>query len=400
MIPHDLSRRQLLLSGVASILAAGDARAAESTVRFRLVETAGLRRFGFPIHTVLPGVRSGGHFRLSQSGKAVPAQFRSIENADGERAVALDFNASLDPLATQSYDVTFGDDVRPDPEPKVGLNVEELESVFRVSGSGMTYDVPRDLVGFLKRAGGDRKEYLQSGSRGFWIRIAEPERGAEEQRGAPLRGVVSRAGPLTVGLRFTGTWPLDGNRKAKVVVDLTFPSSKSWVELDWTIDDREHGRVITMDLDLDLAIEGTPTLVDFGAQGTVYTTISGTDRAWMNGNSPADWQVYKSAAPSPILLAKSRAKSGYPSVQKAEGWAHAMDGTRCTAIAIADFGRATSDRLEISANGRVRLVRLFFTNSSALKTMKAWFHFVGMPVQVGALTSPQSMLAPPKVEWL
>jgi hypothetical protein len=29
--------------------------------------------------------------------------------------------------------------------------------------------------------------------------------------------------------------------------------------------------------------------------------------------------------------------------------------------------------------------------------MRAWFHFVGMPVQVGEVTSPQSMLAPLKV---
>jgi hypothetical protein len=68
-----------------------------------------------------------------------------------------------------------------------------------------------------------------------------------------------------------------------------------------------------------------------------------------------------------------------------------------TAAAVADFGRRTNDRIEIAANGRVRLARRFGEGHRFPKTMRAWFHFVGMPVQVGEVTSPQSMLAPLKV---
>jgi hypothetical protein len=33
------------------------------------------------------------------------------------------------------------------------------------------------------------------------------------------------------------------------------------------------------------------------------------------------------------------------------------------------------------------------------KRLKFWLHFVPMPVQIGAVTSPPSMLAPLVVEW-
>jgi hypothetical protein len=80
-----------------------------------------------------------------------------------------------------------------------------------------------------------------------------------------------------------------------------------------------------------------------------------------------------------------------------------MDATRCSAVAIDGFGRASHDRILIDAEGRVQFWRDFAargaTPPKGPKTLTFWFHFVPMPVHVGAATSPQSMLAPLKVEW-
>jgi hypothetical protein len=80
-----------------------------------------------------------------------------------------------------------------------------------------------------------------------------------------------------------------------------------------------------------------------------------------------------------------------------------IDGTRCTAAAVADFGAAGRDRIEVSAGGRLRLWRDFAGQGAAPapgpKTLTFWLHFVPTPVQVGAATSPQAMLAPLRVEW-
>jgi hypothetical protein len=80
-----------------------------------------------------------------------------------------------------------------------------------------------------------------------------------------------------------------------------------------------------------------------------------------------------------------------------------MDRTRCTALAVADFGTITRDRIEVDATGRLKIWREFATGgevpSREPKSLKFWFHFVSMPVQVGAATSPQAMLAPLRAAW-
>jgi hypothetical protein len=225
-----MSRRGLLRGCLAAglTLAWQRARAAESLLHLCVVETAGLRRFGYPVHTILPGIEPGPNFCLRTDDKPVPAQFRSIVGVDGRPAVALDFNVSLGPLETVFLDVAYGEDIPPGPEPERGLRVEKTEKVFCVSGTGLTYEVPVDLVGFLGRVGEGSREYLRGGSPGFWL---QTRGGQDERKAPPLQGTISRQGPLVVGLKFQGDWPLDGGRMAPVVVGLTVPSSKSWVEL-------------------------------------------------------------------------------------------------------------------------------------------------------------------------
>ena len=178
-----------------------------------------------------------------------------------------------------------------------------------------------------------------------------------------------------------------------VVIELTFPSSKSWVEVCWTVDDSRDGRVIELGLDLDLAIEGATTLVDFGADATVYGTIKGDEHLSLTCGGPAGWRVDKVVNGRTSAQAVSRDPNRRP-----EGWAHVMDATRCTAVALADIGHEKQDAIDVAANGRVRLVRTFHVRRGR-KTTHAWFHFVGMPVQIGAATSPQSMQAPLEVVW-
>jgi hypothetical protein len=78
--------------------------------------------------------------------------------------------------------------------------------------------------------------------------------------------------------------------------------------------------------------------------------------------------------------------------QLAEGWAHVMDNVACTAIAIADFDQpGNTTELSIDSQARVRIQRQV---PGVEKKLHFWLHFVGMPVQVGAVTSPQSMMSP------
>jgi hypothetical protein len=226
-----------------------------------------------------------------------------------------------------------------------------------------------------------------------------------------MKGVVTREGPIAVGLRFSGNATLPGGRPVRSVVDLTFPNSKSWVEARWSVDDPE-GLVALLGVDVPLMVEGAPTLIDLGASRTVYGQIKGEE--WMvlkAGSLPGEpepdaaWDVFKVIPGSAVGSAARFAMAPPRDTVPAEGWAHVMDRSRCTAVAVAGFGRPHYDEITTRADGRLELMRWYSRIGSGAepapgpKTLTFWLHFVTNPVQVGAATSPQAMLAPLEVQW-
>src|SRR5262249_29190477 len=196
------------------------------------------------------------------------------------------------------------------------------------------------------------------------------------------------------------------------IAELTFPSSKSWIETTWTVDDPQD-QVERMGVDLRLQLEGQPTLWDCGARSTVYGTLRGDERMTFEaGGLPArsgngsPWVIRHGTAPKLQDFASAQPAESNPP----EGWIHVMDRKRCTAMAVADFGRqgpGITDRFELQADGHLVFERAFphgKTGQTAArepkKTLRFWLHFVPAPVQVGAVTSPHSMLAPLPIEWL
>ena len=295
------------------------------------------------------------------------------------------------------------------PGPRGGIRVEQSPKIVRVSnGTVLSYAVPDDLLGFLKGVANSRLEFLREDSQGLFIRYRDDIHyrvGGKGPDGVPTRMRVLRGGPIAAALRFEGIEALRGERSVRSAVDMTFPNSKSWVETSWRVEDPE-GYVAGLGLDLRLALDPRPTLVDLGAGSQVYSTLRDRERIEMvAGSAPGlaggglPWVVRKG---EPDRMTPFVEASG-PDAPKAEGWAHVMDATRCTAVAIGGFGRATRDRIVVDADGRTQLWRDFAGDGGSPpkgpKTLTFWLHFVTMPVQVGAVTSPQAMLAPLKVEW-
>ncbi len=392
---RDLHRRDALRVGLAALAApVGLGMAPPRGVRsFRLIESAGLRRFGFPVSATVPDAAGGRNFRLVRDGRAIPAQFRESEGRGGRPELILDFTTDLGPMDSARHEVHFGPEVEPGPEPSTGLKVDRRDGSYVVSQpGGLAFEVADDLGGFLRSVGSARLGYVRGGSAGLGLRKAGGEivRVGGGGQGLRVESSLTRHGPMAVGLRFA-TDP------AAMVVDLTFPRSKTWVRADLTLDD-PGGKALGLALDLDLIVEGPPTLVDFGAGSTVYGQVAGRERmelaAGPGGGGPS-WTVRRGEGDAPGLLAASSPESPRP----AEGWAHVMDARRCSALAVADFGRGgAADSIRVEADGSTRLARTFAATKGP-KSLTFWLHFVPMPVQVGAATSPQAILAPPRVEW-
>jgi hypothetical protein len=415
MRPRPICRlllRITLLFSAAPLAAAGPASDVQR-ITLRVSETAGIRRFGYPVSMVLrlsapvPDVE---HFRLLDRGKPVTAQFRPHgDTHEGIRAVSLDFNASPAPLEARDYVVEYGPTVPVAPQVKGGLTVETTEREFRVRHpSDLRFIVPRNLLGLLHQVRADGTDYVREGSAGLMIRYKDDIRfraGGLGPYGTPTVGRVVKEGPLAVTLRFEGTEALRGGRSVASAVEMEFPISKSWVRVVWTVDD-PNGFVAGLGADLNLHLEGEPTLIDFGAGSSVYTALRRDQEAVLRQNVRANhphalaWET--EVGPVGRLAPYVVATPSGPT--RAEGWAHIMDRRRCTAVAVAGFATEHGAELVAGADGRLRLWRNFgHTGSpapSGSKQLTFWLHFVSMPVQVGAATSPQAMLAPLHVEIL
>lgn len=384
---------------------------AVETLQLEVSETAGIRRFGYPIALKLPEratVVAQGHFRLLDGDKPLPAQFRQEPHDAGRGACWLDFNLSMLPNEVRTLTLEYGPDVAAEAEPH-GLELKETPGGFVIrNGPHITWTAGRDLSHLLTSVEAGDLQYLRREGVRLGIEGANDVRYEMDPRASRAR--VVRSGPLAVVIRYESA-PHDGQlAEVKSTVDLTFPISKSWVQIDWQVDDqRQQVRLARAEIaqNLDAPTDDAPTLVDFGASSLVYMSLTpGTvgklqARAAAAGSTvPAQpfWEVLRGPRDrlEPFVAQPADARGG-----QAEGWAHSMDRSRCLALAVAEFGRGGSDSIEVTAEGDLRVARQFASDeahASGTKTLRLWLHFVGFPPHLTAATSPQSMLAPLNVQ--
>jgi len=336
--------------------------------KFRVRESAGLRRFNFPVRTTIRA--SDTSLALFENDKQIPAQF----TAKAAGSVEIDFNASPGPWESANYRVEKATAAANTPNP---FAITQANGAFTVKIGAQQYVVPENLTGLFSQANGGTRTYLRPGGIGLMIN----SRDGAESHIRDAKGTVTKRGPLVGALRFeSAAW--------KSVVEMEFPRSKSWVEVRWTVDDPLHVDT-AMTVDMNLLIEGAQAVVDFGANDTVYGALKGEQRFTLSagGAQPGEPQWL-------VLLNEAVYASGIKTI--AEGWTHVMDKERATAVAVESFGNPWNDHIQVSANGNLEIRRSLTTRNP--RTLHFWLHFVAMPVQIGAATSPQAILSPLVVE--
>ncbi len=411
-MPRNQTIGQLAIFATAGIMILPCSLAAGERITLEVRETAGIRRFGYPVATDLklePSAPADTNFRLLEKGKPVAAQFRPLQRV-GDRiaVVAVDFDAGFMPNESREYVVEYGPDVTSGPEPDRGMKVEESTDAFLVShGPNLSWVVPKNLVGLLHSVKTSKWEYLRPDSGGLFLvthdnaihHVAGSAAGS-----ATTKATIVKQGPIDCMLRFENRIILRDNRSVQTTVEMEFPRSKSWVRIHWTVDD-SGGLVAGLGADLNLNLSVDPVTVDFGAGHYVYAALGRGQAAAMQAgvmkqNQDGWWPSWETfRGPVGKLEPYVVNHLGDPD-SFAERWAHAMDRERCTAVAL-DYAADTRDRIEIEAAGRLQLRRDYTSGdrkpSAGTKSLKFWLHFVGMPPHVGAVTSPQSMQSPLKV---
>lgn len=401
-------RTDTMLVGAVFLLAAwmGSASAtrAAERVEIRVRETAGIRRFGYPVDVFLRlkrPVDRATTFRLLDGEMVIAAQFRP---EPGEEATTdlwwLDFPLSLLPGEQRDLRVEYGLDV-PAPPERTGLRLVKDADALRIHyGNELDWTVPLRFDRFLSAMRIRGRDQLQNA--GARLELSWPDGSSQTLASLvtdpnPPGVTVQREGPHAIQLRWTGVLEAKDWR-ASAQADLHFPLTKSWVRVDWQLSDVRGvapEMLVVVPMRLDPLGEMSHALVDFGAGSWVYAALAEGEECLLEAPASASsWQIFKGPA--------SRLDPFVTGVQgqHAEGWAHVMDAQRCLALAVADFAQVSRDQLHIAADGMVRIQRSLPPSQTAGKPvrMRCWLHFVANPPHISALTSPQSMLAPLQVD--
>lgn len=414
-----LDRRQFLCvcAGLGAIVLPGrvsaESKPSAGRIAFRLKETAGLRRFSYPVHGVMPErtFATGLKYRLTRSGLEVPAQFREVGAESEHPSMIFDFNASPGPMETEEYTIEFGTEVNPGVEPSRGLVASHEAGKFRIANLPyLMYEIPDDLAGFIASIKSSELEFLTPKSQGLFLKVDGKSNGESRLRlaasGNKSTACWTRKGPVAVGLQFKGTLATSSGRPLETTVDLSFVNSKSWIETSWTVEDPDD-RIDSLGVDLEMKLDGLPALVDCGASSTVYSHLRDAESLTFMGRpaTQSDDRLPRWIVEQGGMHGRKPFATAVPGDRAPEGWIHLMDRTRCSALAVADFAVFATDRILVEPTGRIELERRFTKTipprtSSHHKSMRFWLHVVPMPVQVGAVTSPQAMLAPLVLEWI
>jgi hypothetical protein len=217
----------------------------ERPVEFQLKETAGLRRYGYPVHVVLPTEFTRGGpgdeaFTLTRDDREVPAQFRRVEQLDRTSVVSLDFNASVGPFEVQKYAVKHNSGVKPAAVTARGMGVRQRGSDIEISnGPHIQYTVSDNLAGLIRSVRIPSLEFIKDeDSSGLFVVVKGRKILLSHDRRSPLDPPVRirRQGPMAVGAQSRSQIGLEGSGTLNSLVDMTFPSSKSWIEVVWTLD--------------------------------------------------------------------------------------------------------------------------------------------------------------------
>jgi hypothetical protein len=374
-------------------LASAAARAQSSNVlNLRVAETAGIRRNMYPatarVHLPKGVLSDSAHARLMADGKEVPAQF-GVESSypDGSAQwLTADFNVSIGPREQLPFTLEYGDSIKSAVVPR-GLIVSQDPNGIQVGNVRFSTSGAPLLLSVKYR-----QEDIGQGLNGFAV-VDTAGASYDAAKAQPKVEIVER-GPLLVVIRYSGQIPLAANYAAGYLTTVEMPNSKSWMKVTTTIADPEK-RLRELSFHTPLSLGAQPWAWDFGTGSWSYGLLrapseSVTLSQVVGTQQSTKWQIKT----GPKGQEQTYEMSGGRRPNLAEGWGHIQDQKEVIAFAIPDFGaEAGTYTVTLDGNGQMSF-RWAPNRPQPHLQLTVYEHFVSTPVQVGAVTSPVSMLSP------
>lgn len=316
------------------------------TIPFTVSETAGLRRFGYPVTVSLETaegmITDTRKVRLlAANDQEVPAQFTVMSKwPDGSvRGLDVDFSPSPGPQETQTYRAEIGKE--PAQSLRAGLSITETAEELVITSAAIRHRIRRDGKPLLASITFGDNEFI----------------GSDGIRTSLQQGTVKivKRGPFNVTLDLGP-------------VQLEYVNTKSWVKIT------QHAaseRELTVDAHFNLT--KTPLLWDFGAGSWLYGNMSKPGQSVTLEHRNAAWDIL--TAPDTV----------FATVPTFDGCGHLADAERVAAFGI--INAANDIQMKLTAEGRIHI-------AAKRSDLTAYFHLVGQPIPMTAVTSPQAMISP------
>ena len=331
----------LLLAFATSVMA--------QSMAFTVSETAGLRRFGYPVTASLESaagvITDTEQLRLlAADGKEVAAQFTAMSKwTDGSvRGLDVDFSPSPGPRETLTYRVEIGKE--PSQPLRAGLSVAETAEEIVVASAAIRHRIRRDGKPLLASIAFGENEFI--GADGILTTLQ------------PGNVEIVKRGPFNVTLKLGS-------------VQLEYVNTKSWVKITQHADDERE-----LAVDAHFNLTKLPLLWDFGVGSWLYGNMSKPGQTLTLQHRNATWDIL--TAPDSV----------FATAPTFDGCGHLADAERVAAFGIAKAANDT--QMKLTADGRIHI-------AAKRRELTVYFHVVGQPIPVTAVTSPQAMIAPLKV---
>ena len=365
------------------------------SVELTLEETAGLRRFGYPVtaHVPLPRGAAREPDALSLApGVGVPSrvQIDPVSRwADGSlQWLSVHFNLSPGPHEKHSFRLLIG---APRGTRPAARALGEVRDAYRIRD---VYHVPFRGPSFITSIRYGDREFLRAPAR-WEVSLAGDREPLAAAAGSETHRVIA-AGPVNVIVERAGTLAGSG-LVVRYRLTVAQPDSKSW--FDATMEVRNDARRdLSLALRVPYAMEKRPLRWDLDVGSWLYGTLRDGQQAVLRQNLPDEWVVSLQAIGGGSQPTKYAAAA--PGQRRFNGSGHLIDGAlggRAVAFGSPELaGRMPAGSgLTMTADGDVAFLWRF--RGASHVRARALFHHVSDAVHVSAATSPAAMLSPLRV---
>ncbi len=359
--------------------------------RIRVRETAGIRRFLYPLSITLPSLSvlktietkmpEDIHDKIAlrtAQGQGVPSQTVCVNFSTRDR---IDFAVSLSPGETQEIVVTVDD--------APGSLSDPLQTTLTLDGGLKN---TQEHFGISLSPNGCISEVVYDGVR----HLRGPSRILRNEEAAWNSSTSNSSCYRFYSQLIAKSRYKDGGF-AQTKAALT--ACKSWAAVTHTLEQPKPNDEIVFTLPLAVT---SPTLTcDFGVGGYVFGKLDGMaapEVVWRTefGNAPHAWWSVKTAGRVDYVGEVETAEAFLP-----QRWFHLIDSDKALAVAITKVPPDCREMtVRLTHGGDVSVAFRLGDTVTGPAEFGVCYHFLNDVPAIAAATNPQSILLPPRVEVL